>query len=153
MICIRGVLAGSVALPRSLSWLTWVLSTLPIPPWLGPGASDREQHLALQAPTSHQAKKSGLEHFVMVGDGKGSPFMHLLQNALHLTLKARCHHCPGCHFELKQVGFPATYRPRQCLLTARNTFFSIFGAGLPEPHGSESCTWHYRDLLRTLCMC
>jgi hypothetical protein len=49
--------AGSVALTRSLSWLTRVLSTLPIPPWLGPGASDRAQHLALQAPTSHQAQK------------------------------------------------------------------------------------------------
>jgi hypothetical protein len=53
----QGVWAGSVALPLSLSWLTRVLSTLPIPPWLGPGANDRAQHLALQAPTSHQAKK------------------------------------------------------------------------------------------------
>jgi hypothetical protein len=58
MICIRGFRAGSVALHRSLSWLAQVLSTLPIPPWLGPGASasDRAQHLTLQAPTSHQAK-------------------------------------------------------------------------------------------------
>jgi hypothetical protein len=55
----QGVCAGSVALPRSLSWLTRVLSTLPFPPWLGPGASDSEraQLRALQAPTSHQAKK------------------------------------------------------------------------------------------------
>jgi hypothetical protein len=29
-----------------------------------------------------------LEHFGMVGDGKGSQFMHLLRNALHLTLPA-----------------------------------------------------------------
>jgi hypothetical protein len=71
----------------------------------------------------------------MVGGGKGSQFMHLLRNALHLTLQARCHHCPGCHFELKQVGFTATFRPPQCLLTSRNTFFSIFRAGLLEPHG------------------
>jgi hypothetical protein len=85
----------------------------------------------------------------MVGDGRGSQFMHMLRNALHLTLQARCHHCPGCHFELKQVGFTATYRPRQCLLTPRNTFFSIFRAGLLEPHGSEPCTWHNRDLIRT----
>jgi hypothetical protein len=28
---------------------------LPIPQWLGPGASDRAQHLALQMNTSHQA--------------------------------------------------------------------------------------------------
>jgi hypothetical protein len=27
------------------------------PPWLGPRASDRTQHLNLQAPTSHQAQK------------------------------------------------------------------------------------------------
>jgi hypothetical protein len=140
-----------VALPRSLSWLTRVLSTLPVPSWLGPGASasDRAQHLALQAPTSHKAK-SCLEHFVMVGDGKVSQFMHLLRNALHLTLQARCHHCPGCHFELKQFGFTATYRPRQCLLTSGNTFFPILRAGLLEPNGSESCTWHHRDLIRTL---
>jgi hypothetical protein len=68
--------------------------------------------------------------------------MHLLRNALHLTHQAKCHHCLGCHFELKQVGFTATYRPRQCLLTSRNIKFSIFRAGVLEPHGSESCTWH-----------
>jgi hypothetical protein len=94
-------------------------------PDMGPGASasDRAQHLALQAPTSHQAIFFVLEHLVMAGDGTGSQFMHLLRNALHLTLQARCHHCLGCHFELKQVGFTATYRPRQCLLTSRHTFF------------------------------
>jgi hypothetical protein len=63
----QGIWAGSVALPRSLSWLTLVLSTLPIPPWLGPGASDRAQHLALQAPTSRQAKKM----FGALCDGRG----------------------------------------------------------------------------------
>jgi hypothetical protein len=89
----------------------------------------------------------------MVGDGEGSQFRHLLWNALHLTLQASCHHCPGCHFELKHVGFTATYRPRQCLLISRNTKKSIFRAELLEPHGSESCTGHNRDLLRTLSMC
>jgi hypothetical protein len=98
------------------------------------------------------SKKVVLEHFVMVWNGKGSQFMHLLQNALHLTLQARCQHCLGCHFELEQVGFTANYRPRQCLLTSRNTFFSIFGAGLLEPHGSESCTWHSHDLIPTVCL-
>jgi hypothetical protein len=34
-------------------------------------------------------KKRVLEYFVVVGDGKGSHFMHLLPNALHLTLQAR----------------------------------------------------------------
>jgi hypothetical protein len=34
-VCIWGFWASSVSLPRSLSWLTRVLSTLPIPPWLG----------------------------------------------------------------------------------------------------------------------
>jgi hypothetical protein len=59
MICIRGVWSGSGALDRSLSWLARVLSTLPSPTWLDPGAgaSNRAQHLALQTPTSHQAKK------------------------------------------------------------------------------------------------
>jgi hypothetical protein len=94
------------------------------------------------------SKKAVLEHFVMVGDGKGSQFMHLLRNALHLTLQARCHLCPGCHFELKQVGFTAAYRPRQCVRTSTNTFFPIFRAGLLEPHGSESCTWQNRDLIQ-----
>jgi hypothetical protein len=28
-----------------------------------------------------------LEHFVVVEDGKGTHFMHLLPNALHLTLQ------------------------------------------------------------------
>jgi hypothetical protein len=69
------------------------------------------------------SKKVVLEHFVMVGDGRGSQFM---RNALHLTLQARCHTYPGCHFELKQVGFTATYRPRKCLLTSRKyNFFDI----------------------------
>jgi hypothetical protein len=85
----------------------------------------------------------------MVGDGNGSQFMLLLWNALHLTLQGRCHPCAGCHFELMQAGFTATYRPRQCLLTSRNTMFSIFRAGLLEPHGSESCTWQNRDFIRT----
>jgi hypothetical protein len=80
--------------------------------------------VAAPRPTSAHftsSKRAVLEHLVMVGDGKGSQFMHLLRNALHLTLQARCHHCPGCHFELEQAGFTATYRPRQCLLTSRNT--------------------------------
>jgi hypothetical protein len=85
---------------------------------------------------------------VVVGEGKGSQFMHLLWNALHLTLQARCHHCAGCTFELKQVGFTAAYRARQCLLTSRNTFISILRAGPLQPHGSESGTWHNRDLIR-----
>jgi hypothetical protein len=45
---IRGICSGSRGLPLSLSWLAGVLSTLPNPSWLGPGASDRVQHLALQ---------------------------------------------------------------------------------------------------------
>jgi hypothetical protein len=71
MICTRGLWAGSVALPRSLSWLTGVLSTLPITPWLGPGASDRAQHLALQVPTSHQAKQWSWSTSCLSGTGKG----------------------------------------------------------------------------------
>jgi hypothetical protein len=53
------------------------------------------------------------------------------------------------HFELKQVGFTATYRPRQCLLTSRKRFY-ILRAGLLEPHRSESCTWHNRDFIDTM---
>jgi hypothetical protein len=66
----------------SLSWLAGVLSTLPNPLWLDPSASDRAQRLGLQTPTSNQAV---LEQFVVVGDGKGSHFTHLLPNALHLS--------------------------------------------------------------------
>jgi hypothetical protein len=84
----------------------------------------------------------------MVGDRKGWHLMHLLRNALHLTLQARCLHCSGCNFGIKQVGFTATYRPFECLLTSRKTLFSIFRAGLLEPHGSKSGTRHNRDLIR-----
>jgi hypothetical protein len=73
MKCIRGVWSGSGALPRSLSWLAGVLSTLPNPSWLDPGASasDRAQHLALQTPTSHQAKKRFWRTLWWSGMGKG----------------------------------------------------------------------------------
>jgi hypothetical protein len=133
------------------SELDRVLCTLPIPhgwalvpvPVTGRSASPYRRPLNTE-------QKTVLEYFVMVGDGKGSQFMHLLRNALHLTLQARC---PGCRFELKQVGFTATYRPRQCLLTSRNTLFSIFRAGLLQPNGSESWTGHNRLLIRTLGMC
>jgi hypothetical protein len=40
----------------------------------------------------------------VVGDGKGSHFMHLLPNALHLNFQAKHLHCSGCHFQLKQMG-------------------------------------------------
>jgi hypothetical protein len=156
VICIKGFRAGSVALPRSLSWLTQVLSTLPIPygwalvPVTARSTSPYRRPL-------HTKQEAVLEHFVMVGDGKGSHFKHLLWNAQHLTLEARFHcsgmHNSGCHFDLKQVGFTATYLPRRCLLTSRNTFFPILRAGFLEPHGSESCTWHKRDLIWTLCTC
>jgi hypothetical protein len=76
------------------------------------------------------SEKAVGEHFVVVGDGKGSHFMHLLRKALHLTLQARYLHCLGCHFEVKQIGFTGAYQARQCLLTPRNTFISILGAGL-----------------------
>jgi hypothetical protein len=74
--------------------------------------------------------------------------MHLLPNALHLTLQARYLHCSGCHFELKQLGFTAAYRARHRLLTSRNTFISILRAGILQAHGSESGTWYNRDLIR-----
>jgi hypothetical protein len=54
-----------------------------------------------------------LEHFVVVGDGKGSHFMHLLPNALRLTLQTRYLHCSACQFELKQLGFTAAYHLTQ----------------------------------------
>jgi hypothetical protein len=144
--CIRGFWSNSGALPRSLSWLAGVLSTLPNPLWLDPGASasDRAQHLPLQTPTSHQVKK----RFWSTLWWSGSHFMHLLPNALLLTLQARYPHCSGCHFELKQLGFTAAYRARQCLLTSRNKFISVLRAGILQTHGSESGTWHNRDLIR-----
>jgi hypothetical protein len=145
MNCIRGVWSGSGALPRSLSWGAGELSTPPNPSWVDPGASDRAQHLALQMPTSHQAKKRFWSTLWW------SHFVHLLPNALPLTLQSRYLHCSGCHFELKQVGFTAAYRARQGLLTSRNTFISILRAGLLQPHGSASGTWHNRYLPET-CM-
>jgi hypothetical protein len=48
-----------------------------------------------------------LEHLVGIADGKGSHFMHLLPNALHLALRVRYLHCSSCHLELRQVGFTA----------------------------------------------
>jgi hypothetical protein len=143
MICIKGAWSGSGALPQSLSWLAGVLSSPLSLSWLDPGACDRAQHLALQTPTSLQAKS----RFETVCGGRGRqrvPFMHL-PNALHLTLPTRYPHCSGCHFELKQAGFTAAYRARQHLLTSRSTFFSILRAGLLQPRGSESGTWHTPD--------
>jgi hypothetical protein len=138
--------SGSGALPRSLNWLAGVLSTLPKSLWLDPGASDKARHLALQTPTSHQAKTRFWSTFWWSGTGKGR--ISCICCRMHLTLLARYLPCSGCHFELKQLGFTAAYRARQCLLTKRNTFISILRAGLLQPHGSESGTWHSRDLIR-----
>jgi hypothetical protein len=92
--------------------------------------------------------KALLEHFVVAGDGNGLHFMNLLPNALHLTLQAKYPHCSGYQFVLKQLGFTATYRERRCLLISRSTFISMLGAGLLQPHGSESGTRHSRDHIR-----
>jgi hypothetical protein len=71
------------------------------------------------------------------------------------------HHSPGCHFELKQVGFTAEYLPRQCLLTSRNTFFrySELGfwshTGLNLAHGifaTLSGLYAYDDVDATPCL-
>jgi hypothetical protein len=69
----QGGLVWFWGLPRSLSWLAGVLSTLPNPSGLDPGASasDRAQHLALQMPTSHQAKKRFWSTLWWSGTGKG----------------------------------------------------------------------------------
>jgi hypothetical protein len=99
----------------------------------GASASARAQQLALQTPTSHQAGMRFFEQFAMVRDGKGSQFMHLLRNALHLTLSsARLY----CHLSTA---------PMPCYI--KKCIVSIFRAGLLEPHGPESCTWHNRDLI------
>jgi hypothetical protein len=59
---------------------------------------------------------------------------------LRLPLRAQAsRHC--CH--LSTMPMPSD---------TKNTLFFILRAGLLEPHGSETCTWHNRDL-RTLCMC
>jgi hypothetical protein len=100
--CIRRFWAGSVALPRRLSWLTWAPHGRAMVPVTGRSTSHYRR-------TLHTKRKVVWEHFVMVWDGKGSHFMHLLRNALRLTLQSKCHLCPGCHFELKQVGFTAAY--------------------------------------------
>jgi hypothetical protein len=67
----QGVCSSSGALPQSLRGLAGVLSTLPNPSWHDPGASDRAQHLALQTPTSHQAKKRFRSTFWWSRTGKG----------------------------------------------------------------------------------
>jgi hypothetical protein len=86
--------------------------------------------------------------------------MHLLPNALHLTLQARYLHCSGCHFELKQLGFAAAYQARQCLLTSRNTVirYSELGfcshTGLNLAHGKIATLSGDEHLLthRPVCM-
>jgi hypothetical protein len=84
----------------------------------------------------HTKQKSVLEHFVMVGDGTGPQFMHLLRNALHLTFQARCHHCPGCHFELITLLSPID----PFLLTSRNTkFFDLAHAIIATLSGHHAC--------------
>jgi hypothetical protein len=146
---IRGAWSGSGALPRSLSWFAGVLSTLPNPSWLDPGASDRVQHLALQTRTSHHMKKRFWSILWWSGTGKNSiSCVCCRMQLLYLTLQARYLHCSGCHFELKQLGFTAAYRARQCLLTTINTFILILRARILQPHRSESRTWHNRDFLQ-----
>jgi hypothetical protein len=64
-------------------------------PMAGPWCQCQRQGTAPSPADAHFAtsKKAALEHFGMVGDGKkASHFMHLLRNALHLTLQARCLH-------------------------------------------------------------
>jgi hypothetical protein len=148
MNCIRGFWSGSGALPRSSSWLAGVLSTLPNPSRLDPGASDRAQHLTLQTPASHQAKKRSWSTLWWSGTGKGR--ISRICCRMHCTSlsKPDFSFFSGCRFEieLKQLGFTAAYRARQCLLTSRNTFISKIRAGLLQQHGSES--WHNRDLIQ-----
>jgi hypothetical protein len=52
------------------------------------------------------SKEAVLEHFVGVGDGKGSEFMDLLQNALHLTLQGRHHPCSTPSNSSKSASLP-----------------------------------------------
>jgi hypothetical protein len=118
-----------------------VLSTLRIPPWLGPGASGSPYRRPL-----HTKRKS---RFGSLCGGRGWEGSHsCIWCWLHLTLQARHPHCPGCHFELKLVGFTAAYRAHQCLLASTNTFSPIIRAGLLHLRGSESGAWHNRDLIR-----
>jgi hypothetical protein len=149
MNCIRGVWSGSDALPRSLSWLAGVLSTLPNPrgltlvpvPVAGRSTSPYRRPL-------HTKRKCGFG--ALCGRGRERVAFHA--SAAECTAPRTPSQISPLlrrfHFELKQLGFTAAYRARQCLLTSRNTFISIRRAGLLLPHGSESGTWHNRDLIR-----
>jgi hypothetical protein len=105
MNCIKGVWSGSAALPRRLSWLAFHPAKTKIPcgltlvPVPATGAAPRptDTHFT-------PSEKAILQHCLVVGDGKGSHFMHLLPNALHLTLQARYLHWSGCHVELMQLS-------------------------------------------------
>jgi hypothetical protein len=56
-------------------------------PKAGPWCQCQRQGAAPRPTGAHftPSQKVVLEHFVMVRDGKGSQFMHLLRNALHLN--------------------------------------------------------------------
>jgi hypothetical protein len=95
-----------------------------------------------------------LEHFVMVGDGKG---------------RISCI-CCGTRFTSVSEPDDATAQARlplcaqasrlYCYLSTTKMpsemdkyIYSIFRAGVLEPHWPESCAWHNRELIRPLCMC
>jgi hypothetical protein len=133
-------------LPRSLSWLAGVLSTLPNPSWLDPVPVRGRSTSLYRRPLPRKRKRC----FGALFGGRGRERVAFHASAAEctaLTLQARYLHYSGCHFELKLLGFTAAYRAHQCLLISRNTFISILRAGLLQPHGSESGTWHNRDLI------
>jgi hypothetical protein len=138
-----------VALPRSLSWLTRVLSTLPIPPWLGPGAtaSDRAHRLTLQTPTLHQARKQFWSTLWWSGTVRGHIFMPLLQNALHLTLQARD---LQIRLPLSAQASRLHYRLTSTLMPSGSKKTILFDtqSWASGATRSESGIWHNRDLIR-----
>jgi hypothetical protein len=69
----QGGLVRFWGFPSELELDRWGAGPLPNPLWLetGSSASDRAQHLALQAPTSHQAQKGFWSTLWWSGTGKG----------------------------------------------------------------------------------
>jgi hypothetical protein len=82
----QGVLGWFCGLARELE-LAHSGAVHPNSPMAGPWCQCQGTAPRPTGAHSPSSKKVGLEHVVMDGDGKRSQLMHLLRNALHLTLQ------------------------------------------------------------------
>jgi hypothetical protein len=173
----QGFWAGFVALPRSLANSLGSCSPEPIPPWLGPFMLI-ELVMAHSGAVHPSQFPRGWALVPVPVTGRGnSPYRRPLHTKQKSGFGA---HCDGREWERVAIDASATEctactslsKPdvttaqaatlsssKSALLHLSTTpsdikkyIFPIFRAGILKRHGSESCTWRNRDLIRTLCV-